>query len=48
VATAFVESTLTAVARSQIHKQLDGLIDQKLEGEEAKAAKGVLRGLLGN
>jgi len=47
VATAFVQSTLSAVAKSQIHGQLDSLIDKELEGEEAKAAKGVLKGLLG-
>ncbi len=46
VATTFVQSVLSAVAKSQVQDQLDKLIDENLGDDEGgKAAKGVLKQL---
>ena len=47
VASAFMKSTVTAVARSQIEGQLDRFIEDKLTGSERQAAKEALEGLFG-
>ncbi len=47
VATAFVKSCLTAVARSQLNDQLDRLVNEKLGGPAGDAAKEMVKGLFG-
>lgn len=48
VAEAIVTETVTAVARSEASQQLDKLIDKNLKGDTGNAAKGLVKGLLGN
>jgi uncharacterized protein involved in outer membrane biogenesis len=47
IAQAIVEETAAAVARSEATPHLDKLIDKNLKGGAAKAARGILGGLLG-
>ena len=49
IVAAFVEATVSAVARTEAQHQLDKLIDKKLGGGDlGDAAKGLVDGLLGN
>lgn len=47
VAEAIVSETVSAVARSEASQQLDKLIDKNLKGDAGNAAKGLVKGLLG-
>ncbi len=45
---AYTRVVVKTVGKKQATKQLDKLIDDNLEGEEGKAAKKLLRGVLGD